>query len=178
MSMTGTEGKSDPEIMKDKHRRFTADNILCIVYGVVLAAVLLPPAVPTALRRWPELCCRYEDINIKTGQARSSRYVGFVKISEEIRDTPISVALEGKVIDVADIEPWNRVYTFSPAVHSPHHSFHGALNQARQIELIGELNELGPEEKRAIAGNVLKLWQTEGQYRPVNDYLRTVVEKE
>lgn len=175
--MTETEAKSDPEITKDKHRSLTTKKILCIVIGVVVAGFLLPPAVPTALRRWPQLCCRYGDINIKTGQARYSRYLGFVKISEEVTDTPISLALKGKTIDVADIKAWHRVYTASPGAISPQYRYISALGQARQIELIGELIELSPEKRHLIAENVLKLWQTERGCYAVGDYLRTVLKE-
>jgi len=172
--MTEAEAKSGPQVSNDKHRRLTTNKILCILTGVVVVAVAVPPTISTALRRWPKLCCRYEDINIKTGQARSLRYVGFVKISQEVRDTPISLALRGEVIDVVDIEPWHRVYTLSPGLHSPHYHYHSALSQAREIELIAELNELGPEEQRLIAENVLRLWQTERGDSPAGSYLRGV----
>jgi len=173
--MTEAEAKSDPQVSKDKHRRLTADNILCILIGIVLVAVILPPTISTALRRWPKLCCRYADINIKTGQARYARYLGFVRLSEEARDTSISLALRGEVIDVADIEPWHRVYTASPGLTSPHYRYHGALRQARELDMISELNELGTDERHEIAENILMLWQTEKGYFPVNDYLGAVL---
>lgn len=174
--MTETEAKSDPQISKDIHKSLTAEKMLYILIGVVLAGVVLVPAVPTAFRRWPKLCCRYADINIKTGQARYVRYRGFVKLSEEVTDTPISLALKGETIDVADIEPWHRVYTSSPGVISPHYSFHGALRQARELDagMFFGLSELGREKKREIAENILKLWQTKRSYFAVGSYLENV----
>jgi len=175
--MNETEAKPDSEVSEDEHRSLMTNKIMCVLLGVVFAAVLLPPTVSTALRRWPKLCCRYGDINIKTGQARYARYVGFVKISDEVKDTPVSLVLEGKNIDVADIEPWHRVYTSSPGVISAHYRYHKALSQARQIDVIAELTELGPKDKRLIAENVLKLWQTERSYFPVTEYLQTAFEE-
>jgi hypothetical protein len=171
--MNETKAKSDLEISKNKHRSLTTEKFLYILIVVVLVVVLLPPTVSTVLRRWPKLCCRYVDINIKTGQARYVRYLGYVKISEEVKDTSISRALHGEVIDVADIEPWHRVNTASPGVISPNYRFHSALYQTRQIELFGELNELGPEEIHRIAKNVLELWQIERRDFPVGYYLHS-----
>jgi len=175
--MNETKAKSDSEVSKDKHRSLTSKRILCILLGVVFAGVLLLPTVSTVLCRWPKLCCRYADINIKTGQARYARYLGFVKISGEVKDTPISFALEGKTIDVADVEPWHRVYTASPWVRSPCYHYISALGQARQIDLIAELIELSTEEKRLIAENILKLWQTDRGCGEVNVYLQTVLKE-
>lgn len=176
--MTETEAKSDPEIMKDKHKSLTTKKILCIVVGVVLAAALLPPIVVPLGKPWTEINCRHQDINIKTGQARYSRYLWFVKISEEIKDTPISVVLEGKMVDVANVRPWHRVNTFSPGQrHSPHYNFHGAFSQAHKMETLFELIKSDREERREIAGNTLKLWQTERSYFPVDDYLQAVLER-
>lgn len=174
--MTEAETKSDTGLTQGPNRRSKAKKRLYIAVGVVLAIAVLPPIVVPMAKPWTEINCRHQDINIKTGQARYSRYLWYVKISEVVKDTPISVALGGKVMDVADVEPWRRVNTFSPGLrHSPHYHYHGALHQARELDLISELNELGTEEKREIAENILELWQTERGYFPVNDYLQTVL---
>ena len=175
--VTETEAEVGPDIVQNKRRCLMAKKRLCVALGVVLAGVLLGPSVPSVFHRWPELCCRYGDINIKTGQARYVRYLGFVKISEEVEDTPVSLALEGKTIDVADIKPWHRVHTSSPGVISPHYRFHGALHQANELNIISALNELDPDKKREIAEGILNLWQTEGSYFSVGPYLQTVFEK-
>jgi len=173
-----TETESGLDVLEEERKRLITSKRLCTVLGVVLAAVLLPPVVVPMAKPWTEINCRHQDINIKTGRARYSRYLWFVKISEEVRDTPISVALEGKVIDVADIKPWHRVNTFSPGLrHSPHYRFHGAFAQARKMEMTFELIDANSEERCEIAESILKLWQTEGRYFPVDDYLQTVFEE-
>ena len=86
--------------------------------------------------------------------------------------------LKGKVVDVADVQPWFRVNTFSPGLrHSPHYHFHGAVAQTHDMEQICDLIHAGPEEKRRIAENILRLWQTDKQYFPVGHYLQTEMEK-
>ncbi len=174
--MTEAEAKSEMELTRGSNKS-AERRTLYIVIGVVLAIVVLPLVVP-GFKPWTEINCRHQDINIKTGQARYSRYLWYVKTSEVVKDTPISVALGGKVIDVAEIEPWFRVNTFSPGLrHSPHYAYHGALSQARQMEEIAVVAELSSEEKREIAENILKLWQTGKGYFPVDDYLQTVFEE-
>lgn len=157
--MTETGAKADTELTHGTRKRSAVKKRLRILAGVVLIAVVLPPiVVPFCKRPWSEINCQHQDINIKAGQVRYSRYLWYVKISEAVKDSPISVALGGDVINVADIEPWHRVYTFTTGSgYSPNYRFHGALHQAREIELMAELNELGPEKKRLIAENVLKL---------------------
>ncbi|OHB78039.1 MAG: hypothetical protein A2Z25_05105 [Planctomycetes bacterium RBG_16_55_9] len=101
-----------------------------------------------------------------------------MKISEKTKDTPISMTLKGKAVDIADVQPWFRVNTFSPGLrHSPHYNFHGAFAQAHKMELVCELIQAGPEEKRRIAENILRLWQTEKRYLPVEHYLQTEMEQ-
>jgi hypothetical protein len=176
--VTETKPDTGPYIIKDKYKSLTTEKILYIVVGVVLAGVLLPPIVSTVLWRWPKLCCRYADINIKTGQVRYVRYLGLVKLSDEVADTAISLALEGRTIDVVEIEPWHPVYRLSPGVRSPCYRYVSALGQARQIELIDELIELSPERRRRIAEQVLKLWQTEGDCSSVSAYLQTILKED
>jgi len=102
-----------------------------------------------------------------------------VKVSEKVVETPLSIVLEGEVIDVADIEPWHRVNTFSPGLrHSPHYLFHGALSQIQKMDVICDLNHAGPEKRREIAENILRLWQTEKRYFPVDEYLQSLVEEQ
>ena len=178
--MTGleTESKTGPDTTWHKRKNPLTKKRLRVVLGVVLAVLILAPILVPFSIPWTQINCRHQDINIKTGQARYSRYLWFAKISEEIKDTPISVALGGKVIDVADIQAWHRVNTFSPGLgHSPHYGYHGAFAQANLFEKVVVLVELGPEEKREIAENILKLWQEGRGYFPVEDYLQTVFEE-
>ncbi|MHC4170370.1 MAG: hypothetical protein ACYSWQ_25795 [Planctomycetota bacterium] len=176
--MTETEPEIGQGIVQSKRKGLITRKRLCIVLGVALAGVVLPPVVVPFFKPWTQINCRHEDINIKTGQARYSRYLWFVKISEEIVDTPISVALGGEVIDVANIRPWHHVNTFSPGLrHSPHYSLHGALVQADQMEKVALLAQLGSDEKRDMAENILKLWQEGKGDFPADDYLQTVVEE-
>jgi hypothetical protein len=116
-----------------------------------------------------------QDINIKTGQARHSRYIFTVKVSEVLEDTPFSIALGGQTIDVAPIQAWHPVNTIPLGWHhSPHYAFHGDLAQAAEMELISEMSHLTPAQQTEIAREVLTRWQTTGRVSAVAEYLREV----
>ncbi|MDZ7615737.1 MAG: hypothetical protein U1E05_01960 [Patescibacteria group bacterium] len=135
-----------------------------IAVGVGVAGLLLAPFVAPIFIPWSGINCWHQDINIKTGQARYSRSLWFVKVSERIEDTPLSLALQGETVDVADIRAWHRVNTFSPGVrHSPHYLFHSALHQARQMEMLESLHELTPERRKEVAKSILVAWQRSGR---------------
>jgi hypothetical protein len=148
-----------------------------IAVGVIAAGLLLLPLVVPLLIPWTEINCRHDDINIKTGKVRYSRYVWFVKVSEEIRDTPLSLALKGEMVDVADIPAWQRVNTLSPGTgHSPHYFFHAALYQANRFELISSLQNFSPDRKREAAKAILTSWQKSGDYWGADRYLENLEE--
>lgn len=118
---------------------------LWILIGVFVAVLLLAPLVVPIFVPWSGINCQHQDINIKTGQASYSRSLWFVMISERIKDTPLSRALQGETVDVANINAWHRVNTFSPGIrHLPHYKFHSALYQARQMEMTTSMLELSP----------------------------------
>jgi hypothetical protein len=132
--------------------------VVVLVGGLILALFLVPIFIPLS-----GINCQHQDINIKTGQARYSRCVWFMKISERMEETPLSRALNGEKVDVAEVKDWHRVNTFSPGVHhSPHYRFHGALAQVRKFEMLQEMYKLDPTNSAGIAKQLLVEWQTTG----------------
>ena len=148
-----------------------------IAIGVLAAVLVLAPIVVPFFRPWSEINCRNEEINIKTGQARYSRSLWFVRISEQIKDTPLSLALHDETVDVKGIPAWHRVNTFSPgpgAGHSPHYIFHAALWQANQMEMIASMRALTPEQKRDAARAIMTAWQKSGSYGGAGEVLENL----
>jgi hypothetical protein len=151
---------------------------LWVLAAMVAAVLVLPPLVAPLVVSWSRINCRCEDINIKTGQARYARWLWFIKVSERIEDTPLSLALHGETVDVASIRPWHRVNTLSPGVnYSPHYVFHSALHQAQQLERIAAVLDLPPERQREIARAVLTSWQRSGRDSAADEYLRGLIEE-
>jgi hypothetical protein len=149
-----------------------------ILVGMLVAGLLLAPFIVPVFVPWSEINCECQEMNIKTGQARYSRRLWFVTMSERIDDTPLSLALQGETVDVADISAWHRVNTFSPGVrHSPHYLFHGALHQAGQFEMIATMSDLNPDRRREVAKGILTAWQQTGRYNGADEYIRSWMEE-
>ena len=150
-----------------------------LLVAVIPAAILLAgPWVIPAVTPWSAINCRDQEINIKTGQARYSRYLWYVKISERVEATILSQVLRGKAVNPADIAPWHMVNRFSPGLHhSPHYSFHGALAQMREIELLFEILAPDAQRKKQTVTDLLTLWQTHGDYFEARRYLATLSEE-
>jgi hypothetical protein len=143
-----------------------------------VAGLFLPPLVAPLVAPWSEMNCRHEEINIKTGQARYSRYLWFVKVAERVEDTPLSLALQGETVDVKSVPAWERVNTFSRGTHhSPHYRYHAALWQANQMKMIASMRELTSQQKREIARDILTTWQKSGNYHGVNKLLANLEEE-
>ena len=149
-----------------------------IMIGVAVVGLLLAPLAVPIFFPWSEINCHHQDINIKTGQARYSRCLWFMKISERIEDTPLSIALKGETVDVTGIKPWHRVNTFSPGLgHSPHYIFHSALDQAHQMKFLEFLHELTPERKKEIAKAILTAWQQSGRDSGADNLINKLMEE-
>lgn len=150
-----------------------------IAMGVAVTVVLCAPLVVPIFFPWTDINCRHEDINIKTGQARYSRSLWFVKVSERFEDTPLSIALQGETVEVADIEAWHRSNTFSPGLrHSPHYRFHSALHQARMMDALAATFHLAPERKKEIAKLILTAWQQSGSDDSADELIDQLWEEE
>lgn len=146
---------------------------ICTVIGVVVTSILLAPLIVPIFQPWSEINCEHQEINIKTGQSRYSRSLWFIRISERIEDTILSLALQGEIVDVSDIEAWHRVNTFSPGLHhSPHYAFHGAFAQAHEVGMLRDMYKLDSASTRDIARQVLVEWQANRSYFAAGKYLR------
>jgi hypothetical protein len=151
-------------------------RLLIAIIPVVI--LLAGPLVIPRLTPWSAINCRDQEINIKTGQARYSRYLWYIRMSERVEDTILSKVLGGESVDVADIAPWHMVNRFSPGLHhSPHYRFHGALSQTREIELLFEMLAPDAQRKEQIVRDLLTLWQTTGSYFGAKPYLMALSEE-
>ena len=136
---------------------------LWISIAATLALVALPPLMVPVFIPWSEINCEHQEINVRTGQARCSRSLWFVKVSERVEDTALSHALNGETVDVAEIEPWHRVNTFSPGQrNSPHYRYHGAFSQANMFEMLQQMHGLNKADAAGLAREALIQWQTSG----------------
>ncbi len=143
----------------------------------LLAIVFLAPLVAPAYIPWSGVDNFTSYINIKTGKSRFVRTLWFVRTSERIEDTPVSIALGGHRVDVAEIEEWHPVNTFSPGEKNPpRHRFHSAFYQASQILLVQRLHNLNSVGKRNLAQGLLEAWQKTGGDEGGREYIESLLE--
>jgi len=143
--------------------------------AIVVLVLVLPPMVVPLFVPWSAINCRSEDINITTGRGRSTRQIWYITISEDEFDTPLSVALKGELVRVADVMPWRRVNTFSPGIHhSPHYRFHAALWLANSFGRIVADSNMPEEKRRELARAVLSSWQRTEETGEVAQMLNNV----
>lgn len=122
--------------------------------------------------------CTHHEINIKTGQVRFTRYIWFIKVSERVEDTVLSLALEGEKVDVSDVEPWRIGATYSPGVlRSPQYGFTLGLLEIEQLKKFDEIIGLTSVPKREISAMILTLWQQDGNCRSAQKYLNGIIDK-
>ena len=144
--------------MTKKRKALIAVSILAIVVFLI----------PT----WSRIYCRHEDINVKTGQSRITRTLCMIKISQQINHTPLSLTLQGETVNVKNIKEWHPVNTFYwGRKYSPHYRFHGAFGQAKDLELILDMNNASELQRRDATVGLLAIWQKSGNDFEARTYL-------
>ncbi len=136
---------------------------IMIITFVVIGIIFVPPFILPVLVPWTGINCQHQEINIKTGQVRYIRKFWFLTVSQRIKNTMLSEAVKGQVVNVADIEPWHRVNTYSLYWnYSPHYRYHGALSQIYRLETFTDMQKLLAVQKKKIATEILTAWQKSG----------------
>ncbi len=120
---------------------------------------------------WTRFNCQNQDVDIKTGKLRFTRYILFCKITEKVTDSPVSKVLPPECLSGVKPE-WYAVNTFSPGIkYSPRYIFHRAIHQMYELKNLWEMAEgegvaISNEIKQRTAIHLLALWQYSG-----DDYL-------
>ena len=146
---------------------------------IIAAAILLAPLLIaiSGIFTWSPLNCWHDDVDIRTGRIRHTWYLLYHKVSDRTEDSPLAEVLgPGAVIGMRP--EWRRVNTFSPLTHlthySPHYSYHGAIAEMKELQMVWELTPFTPAAKRAVASNLLRLWQRDGSYWTADRYVQAV----
>ena len=141
----------------------TRRAIITVCLGIVLICIFLPRSV---------IYLRHEDINIKTGQCRITHVICFVQMSQQIKDTFLSLTLRGKKVDVADIKEWHRVNTSCPGTQiASLYRFRGAFWQAEELESILEIHNASETHRKDPVIRLLSIWQQSGNYDEGEEFL-------
>jgi hypothetical protein len=124
---------------------------------------------------WSTLNCSTIEIDLCSGKMRSTRYILFIPLKTSISDTPLSRALT-PTDRSANQNNWQPVATHSPGVsHSPYYTYHAALGQIRELDLIWEAREVPHELRRTQGLHLLELWE-KGRLEDAKQFLNQVIE--
>ena len=139
---------------------------LALLLLIAAALVLLALSFPQVVYR------RIDEIDIRSGRARFTSYVLFLRTGSSVVETPLSEALPARSSHTPD---WRVVNTFDGwSGVSPHYAYHGAISQTRHLGMIWQVVPFTPEAKQKVAENVLKRWQADGDYWGVERYVRAI----
>ena len=144
--------------------------ILFFIFVIVL--LLIIPVFTDPLSKWTNVNSTYDDIDIKTGRTRRTRYLFYCKVNEKIEDSILTEAI-GK-FNENEQPDWHHVYKSYPGKSSPHYAYHGAISQIHEVEMLWKLFTFSDEAKKHMAQTVLDKWQTDGNYFGVTMYLLEV----
>lgn len=104
---------------------------------------------------WTDLSSTHQEIDINSGRVRQIRYLFWLKVDEDIRETWLSRAATPR----APAE-WHRVKTSSLGRgHSPHYLYHSAVGQIDTLQMLNDLVEFTSSARARIVDRVLKSWQ-------------------
>jgi hypothetical protein len=163
------EGDINDNLYTNEYHAMMRHAIICgaVLIILVLVAILIIPIFAP----WTPINCRHQDVDIRTGRVREMRYLLYCKMSDYIKESPISNALPKDFVENAEPE-WHRVNTLSPGVHhSPHYIFHSALFQMHSLASIWNMNELPDILREKTAFHLLALWQYAGDDSLADEYL-------
>jgi len=137
---------------------------------VLLAAVLFL-VWASGILAWSRINCWTDEIDIRSGRTRYTRYLLWCRVKETISETDASQALKPSDYD-PNTPDWRLVATLSPGVHnSPHYFFHGAIYQLNKLESSWASARFTPEAKRESVLRLLSWWQHGGNYFAADKYL-------
>lgn len=138
---------------------------------LVIMVVLGAPFVVPLFSLWSRINCREQEVDMHSGLRRDTRYIYWIPIDRIVTDTPLSDALSG---DPSTTAPrWALVNVFGPYTkHSPHHIYHAAFNQIKQLQMIWDELEFDDMQRRESAQGLLREWQTTGSDSSADQYLR------
>ncbi len=104
--------------------------------GIGILLLAASPLVVPFFSPWSGINSRLQKVDMTSGRARETRYLFWIPVRQEVRETPLSRALSG-VSSAAGVARWEPVSTFGPYVrHALHHSRHHALSNIKGLELV------------------------------------------
>jgi hypothetical protein len=143
---------------------------------IVLLVLMLAEVACSILDPSSRINCVQEDVDIQTGRIRIQRYVLFIRVTDQIKETRIS-RIWGEYFGGYPDPIWRRVNTFwgfDVCGSSPHHAYHGAVEAARVLEMSFALALFSKEAQRKAVQTFFQLLQAEHNDKSASRYAHFV----
>jgi hypothetical protein len=148
---------------------------IVIIAGVCVILLAAFPLSLAGLFPWSGLNCWTTEIDVYSGRSRFTRYLYWIPIKRSFLDTALTKEFTPEDLSGLPSE-WHPVYTGSPRIHhSPHHVYHGALSQIRDLEDFWKRTGANEELRRSNTIQFLRLWQ-KGVARDAQQFLDKIQE--
>lgn len=155
---------------------FRNKNLRFRILKLGMIALLLAPFIIPLFLPWSRINCREQEVDILTGLTKHTRYLYWIPITSNVRNSPVSDAIF-KSPPANHTPQWKSANTFGPYTqHSPHYIYHSAISQMRNLQLIWEMYEFDPEKRKESALGLLHEWQKTGNDSSADDYLQKLME--
>ena len=141
-----------------------------LIFAAMMLLALLVALVSCAL-------LDVQELDLYSGRARYSRQLPYWVVSREIRDTPMSEALDAAG-DADAGEKWVVVNTFCPLLEhngiSPHYIYHGAFYVCDNLTAMWEMHLFTPDARATSARQLLRAMREDGSYFGGHYYVRAL----
>ena len=141
---------------------------------IVLALLVALPFIVPLFSSWSRINVTESEIDLLSGRVRRTVYLYWLNVGESYYDTPLSKELHNGQL-------CNSEGTWVPygssgiyVKHSPHYAYHGALFQAKQLEMIWVMNETETSQRKKQGSELLGLWRSNNSDEEGGDYIRNI----
>jgi hypothetical protein len=150
---------------------------LCTLVTLIVTSILLPLALQcTGFFPWSQLNCTRHEIDIYTGRTRVIRYLYFVPLVCQVRESTISRAAGYDAYDDTTAT-WRPYRTLSPGqTSSPTQSFDSVTTQMDDVDNAWAIGQFSDDARRVSARRILSLWQSSGQAVGADQYIARLQE--
>ena len=135
--------------LDDQHTTSRRTDLRILLVFVAIPSSLLALSL-LGLFPWSGLSCWQDDIDIKSGRIRHTRYLLWVPVQRSVRDSALTRAVSPEATTDFKAD-WHPVMTVSPGLyHSPHYQFGGTITQMRDLEICWEVGKMEADKVSGI----------------------------
>lgn len=139
---------------------------------ITVLVLLVFMIVQVLINLWSRLCCHERELDINSGQLRSSWFFAYIPLRRTISDTWVSTAVAE---DLPGDRCWHPMCVTTPwASNSPHFLFHSGsfIGVVRLVSKMG--GGITTDALRKLAENVIFLWKGTSSAHAASRYIEEI----